>query len=52
MFVDRTSADRMEVTGWLEPPKSTLLDHERGTPSLDYPSDHFALAYDIEFKRP
>ena len=51
MFASREeAAARMEVVGWLEPPEDELLDKEMASPCIDQPSDHFAQAYEVEFK--
>jgi hypothetical protein len=51
MFVSKEDANRLEVTAWLEPPADDQLDKEMGSPCIDYPSDHYALAYEVEFKQ-
>lgn len=40
----------MEVTAWLDPPRDDQLNKEMAAPCVDQPSDHFASAYEVEFK--
>lgn len=51
VFASREEAQsRMEVVGWLDPPSDDQLNKEMASPCIDQPSDHFAQAYEIEFK--
>mmetsp|Transcript_10319 Transcript_10319/g.17341 ORF Transcript_10319/g.17341 Transcript_10319/m.17341 type:complete len:95 (+) Transcript_10319:403-687(+) len=52
MFVSKEDALRMDVKAWLDPPSNSQLDLEIGSPCLDYPSDHYALAYEVEIQPP
>ena len=51
MFCSIEEATRLQVTKWLEPPGQDQLDQEMGAPCRDYPSDHFAQAFEVEFKK-
>lgn len=51
MFVSKEEANRLEVTAWLDPPTDDQLDQEMANPCINYPSDHYAQAYEIEFKK-
>ena len=51
MFVSKEEANKMEVTAWLDPPRDDQLNKEMAAPCVDQPSDHFAMAYEVEFKR-
>jgi mRNA deadenylase 3'-5' endonuclease subunit Ccr4 len=52
MFVSKNQALNLKVTGWIDPPEEDQLDKEIGSPSVDYPSDHFSLAYEVAFTKP
>ena len=50
VFLSKEKAAKAEVTGWLEPPEQSQLNTETASPTVNYPSDHYALAYELEFK--
>ena len=50
--MSKEQANRAEVTAWLEPPRDNQLNNEMASPTVDYPSDHYALAYEVELKPP
>ena len=52
VFLSKEKAAKAEVTGWLEPPESSQLNTTTASPTINYPSDHYALAYEVEFKNP
>lgn len=51
MFIGKSYAEDVQVTGWIDPPEEDQLNKEIGSPCIDYPSDHYSLAYEVAFTK-
>lgn len=52
MFVSKENKNKLEVIGWLDPPKDSQINLEMANPCDSYPSDHYAIAYEVYFQSP